>query len=177
MSFFYTYRKHLGLSQTGAANRFGASQQTWSAWEAGERAAPIWVLQKVCPEVAPPDVTAEHLRFFRRRLGLTMTKAADLCGVALSTWSQWETGYYHPPTGFAFVLRNALKDPDTPPVTPAQLRKFRKTYNVTRARVAEHFGVCDDTVTGWEIGMEAMPLEMGERLSQLATVLTTGAGK
>ncbi|MDY0282759.1 MAG: hypothetical protein RBR35_19680 [Salinivirgaceae bacterium] len=167
MSFFYTYRKHLGLSQTAAAHRVGVPQQKWAAWEAGDRAAPMWVLQKVCPEVAPPDVTADHLKFFRRHLGLAITKAAELCGVSYHLWRSWEKGYSRPPAGFVFVLRNALKDPSTRPMTPLQLQRFRKTHNVTRAYVAEHFGVCEDTVAGWELGMEAMPVDMRERLDQL----------
>ena len=177
MSYLYFYRKQRRLSQSEVAGRMGVSQSAWAAWEAGERPAPMHILLEVCPEHAPPKVTDKHLKFFRRHLGLTQAQAAELCGTSATTWCKWERGFHQPPTGFGYVLQNALKDPHTRPMTMAQLRRFRKTYSVTRARIAEHFGVCEDTVTGWEIGREAMPLDMGERLARLATILTTGAGK
>ncbi|MDY0282758.1 MAG: hypothetical protein RBR35_19675, partial [Salinivirgaceae bacterium] len=161
MSFFYEYRKRLRLSQVEAAHHFKVSQSAWSAWEIGERAAPMSVLLEVCPEHAPPVVTSEHLRFFRRHLGLTIAKAAELCGCASSTWGGWEKRRLHPPAGLGFVLQNVLKNPTVRPSTPAQLRRFRKNFELTREQLAEQLHVRVSDLTLWELGMEAMPLDMG----------------
>ena len=171
MLFFYEYRKRLRLSQVEAAHHFKVSQSAWSAWEIGERAAPVSVLLEVCPEHAPPVVTPEHLRFFRRYLGLTIAKAALLCGCSSTTWGGLEKGRLQPPAGLGFVLQNVLKNPSARQASPAQLRRFRKNFELTREQLAEQLHVRVSDLTLWELGMEAMPLDMGERLSQLAAVI------
>ena len=104
-------RLALKLYQRSVALLLNVSPATVLHWEKGQTFPPIWAYPAIVaflgydPFPTTPSSTAERLVDWRRARGLSVKRAARLCGVDEGLWAGWETGRVPAPAHAALLRR------------------------------------------------------------------------
>jgi transcriptional regulator with XRE-family HTH domain len=88
-------RLNLGLSQAQAAAQIGFSSNTVLNWEKGHNEPLVEAIPRIVQflgydPIPAPVTLSERMRAKRRRMGWTISEAADALGVDETTWGDWE---------------------------------------------------------------------------------------
>ncbi len=106
-----------------------------------------------------PQTLGEHLKKWRRELGLFQREAAARMGIATETYINWEKGKTEP-VAAQFRPGRDLPGPRpyAKPQTPAErLKAKRRALGVTFSQVARHLGWDTGTLTRYLNGTWWMP--------------------
>ena len=104
---------------------------------------------------------------FRDKLSLTQQEAANLFGVSLRAWQDWEYGLFMP-NDHHFVLLKEYEENPPKLTTVAQMCQFiRKKLGLKKMDMAEMFNVRLNTWGYWERGVMKPIGEHRERIEKM----------
>ena len=94
-------RRTLGLLQREVAERLGVTIETLLLWEWDEHEPTVRYYPAIFRFLGydpfpKPQTLAERIARQRRKLGLTISQAAQKAGVDKGTFSRWESGEWQP---------------------------------------------------------------------------------
>jgi Mg chelatase-like protein len=110
-------RLELGLLQKDAATRLGTCEATFANWEKGTRKPSVryypLIIEFLGYEPWPvPQSLGEKLMAQRRRLGLSVKRAARDMSIDEGTWTAWERGKRKPTKPSMRLIRSFIAQPD-----------------------------------------------------------------
>lgn len=100
------------------------------------------------------DLIAKQFVEFRAKLDLTQSEAAELFGVKLRTWQDWEYGV-NKPTGSSLKLLQIYEHNPPQKTNVSQLcSQIRKKLGLKKGEMAKMLGVLPNTWGYWEKGVK-----------------------
>lgn len=106
-------RRELGHRIFDAATLAGVDAKTWMWWERGAHEPTVGqypaIIRYLEYEPWPEPVSlSEKLLVQRRRMGISMERAAEITGVDEGTYGRWERGEWKPRTTSVLLLERFL---------------------------------------------------------------------
>lgn len=182
------WRREHGVSRATVAVILGVTEPTVTNWELHGRVPSrrmeerLRLLLSGAP-VPPPvhEVTklgGKRILAWRGRMGRSRRWLAEQLGVTEPTVHDWEHDVRHPRGEPGRRLRRLLAGepldevddvgrPAWTLVDPAALRRWRATFKVPFAALAEYVGCDAGAPRAWEVGQQAPPAEVQRALSAL----------
>lgn len=115
----------------------------------------------------PNKTTAKRFLKLRTRLQLTQQEAADLFGVHLTSWQDWEYGVSLPYERHLKLLEQYESNPPKLDTVADMCGFIRKKLNLKKMDMAKLFGVQLNTWGYWERGVMKPIGEHREKIEQM----------
>lgn len=125
---------------------------------------------------AEENLIAKQFIEFRAKLDLTQTEAAELFGVKLRTWQDWEYGVNRP-TGSSLKLLQIYEKNPPPKTDTSELCSYiRKKLGLKKGEMAKMLGVLPNTWGYWEKGVKKPKPKALKKLQLILTELQEKEG-